>query len=109
MQLTSFSELFLVVYINLGLEKKDFRALVFFFFLFPNQCQLFWHAFCVWYLVTDCFLAVFFISKWELRVCKQMRFHCAADVAFCVSWGKDIDRLATMLYNGILERAVPSL
>lgn len=105
MQLTSFSELFLVVYINLGLEKRG----PWIFFLFPNQCQLFWHAFHVWYLVTDCFLAAFFISKWELRVCKQMRFHCAADVAFRVSWGKDIDRLATMLYNGILERAVPSL
>lgn len=30
MKLTSFSELFLVVYIDLGLEKRDFRALDFF-------------------------------------------------------------------------------
>lgn len=38
-----------------------------------------------------------------------MRFQCAADVAFSVSQGKDMDRLATMLCNGILERALPSL
>lgn len=37
-----------------------------------------------------------------------MRFQCAADVAFSVSEGKDTDRLATMLCNGILERALPS-
>lgn len=68
-----------------GPETRGFESSGIFLFFLSKPASIIWHAFHVWYLVTDCFLAAFCISKWELRVCKQMRFQCAADVAFCVS------------------------